>query len=147
VSIDRCKDPLGLTVVYEPEISPSLDIIFVHGLGGTSRATWALDRNPDYFWPEKWLPREPGIQMARILSFGYNASWATAGPAPITGIADFAKELLYSMKFAKGEDLEELELGQVIMRPSSICAQQQNHLTAAIETYHIYCAFYGRAGC
>ncbi|KGO65030.1 hypothetical protein PEX1_017620 [Penicillium expansum] len=112
VSTDRRNDPLGLTVVYEPETSPSLDIIFVHGLGGTSRATWARGRDPQYFWPEKWLPLEPGIQMARILSFGYNASWASTGSAPITGITDFAKDLLYSMKFAKGEKLEELELGK-----------------------------------
>ncbi|KAJ5834799.1 Cytochrome cd1-nitrite reductase-like C-terminal heme d1 [Penicillium robsamsonii] len=112
VSTNRRNDPLGLTVVYDPESSPSLDIIFVHGLGGTSRATWARDRDPEYFWPEKWLPLEPGIRKARILSFGYNASWASTGPAPITGITDFAKDLLYSMKFAKGERLEELELGQ-----------------------------------
>lgn len=51
--------------------------------------------------------------MARILSFGYNANWASTGAAPITGIADFAKDLLYCMKFAKGEGLEELELGKV----------------------------------
>ncbi|KAJ5657796.1 uncharacterized protein N7484_001445 [Penicillium longicatenatum] len=108
----RRNDPLGLTVVYEPETSPALDIIFVHGLGGTSRATWARGRDPQYFWPEKWLPLEPGIRMARILSFGYNASWAATGSAPITGIADFAKDLLYSMKFAKNDNLDELELGQ-----------------------------------
>ncbi|KAJ5185120.1 Cytochrome cd1-nitrite reductase-like C-terminal heme d1 [Penicillium cf. griseofulvum] len=111
VSSDRRNDPLGLTVLYEPESSPSLDIIFVHGLGGTSRATWARGRDPEYFWPEKWLPLEPGIRMARILSFGYNATWASTGSAPITGITDFAKDLLYSMKFAKGKKLEELELG------------------------------------
>ncbi|KAL5045519.1 hypothetical protein BDW71DRAFT_208334 [Aspergillus fruticulosus] len=117
VPTDRRKDPLGLTVIYEPETTPSLDIIFVHGLGGTSRATWAWDRDPQYFWPEKWLPLEPGIRMARILSFGYNASWASAGPAPITSIADFAKDLLFSMKFAKDDNLEELEMGQVMNNP------------------------------
>ncbi|OQE46137.1 hypothetical protein PENCOP_c001G06589 [Penicillium coprophilum] len=112
VSTNRRNDPLGLTVVYEPESSPSLDIIFVHGLGGTSRATWARGQDPEYFWPEKWLPLEPGIRMARILSFGYNANWASTGPTPITGITDFAKDLLFWMKFGKGEGLEELELGQ-----------------------------------
>lgn len=29
-SIDRRKDPVGLTIVYNPETLPSLDIIFVH---------------------------------------------------------------------------------------------------------------------
>ncbi|CAD6570233.1 MAG: hypothetical protein ASARMPREDX12_005007 [Alectoria sarmentosa] len=111
-SVGRHEDPLGLIVVHEPETSPPLDIIFVHGLGGTSRATWAKGRDPQYFWPKQWLPFEPGIRTARILSFGYNANFAATGPAPITGIADFAKDLLYSMKFAKDEHLEELELGQ-----------------------------------
>ncbi|KAL8833638.1 MAG: hypothetical protein Q9170_004159 [Blastenia crenularia] len=111
-SIDRRNDPLGLTIIHEPTIPPLCDLIFVHGLGGTSRATWAKGRDLNYFWPQKWLPSEPGIGDARILSFGYNANFAAAGPAPITGIADFARDLLYSMKYAKSENLEELELGQ-----------------------------------
>ncbi|KAL8838171.1 MAG: hypothetical protein Q9176_005254 [Flavoplaca citrina] len=111
-SADRRGDPLGLTIIHEPKSPPHCDLIFVHGLGGTSRATWAKGRDPDYCWPQEWLPVEPGIGRARILSFGYNANFAAAGPAPITGIADFARDLLYAMKYAKGEDLEELELGQ-----------------------------------
>ncbi|KAL8981659.1 MAG: hypothetical protein Q9205_003617 [Flavoplaca limonia] len=111
-SADRRGDPLGLTIIHEPKSPPHCDLIFVHGLGGTSRATWAKGRDPDYCWPQEWLPVEPGIGGARILSFGYNANFAAAGPAPITGIADFARDLLYAMKYAKGEDLEELELGQ-----------------------------------
>jgi pimeloyl-ACP methyl ester carboxylesterase len=110
-SSNRANDPLGLTVVHQPETSPSLDIIFVHGLGGTSRATWSKDRDPDYFWPERWLPTEPAIRHARILSFGYNANFAQTGSTPITGIVDFAKDLLYAMKFAKDGELNELELG------------------------------------
>ncbi|KAL9039908.1 MAG: hypothetical protein Q9180_002246 [Flavoplaca navasiana] len=109
---DRRDDPLGLTIVHEPKAPPHCDVIFVHGLGGTSRATWAKGRDPDYCWPQEWLPVEPGIGGARILSFGYNANFAAAGPAPITGIADFARDLLYAMKYAKSEDLEELELGK-----------------------------------
>lgn len=110
---ERRHDPLGLTVVHEPETAPSLDIVFVHGLGGTSRATWSKHRNSEYFWPNKWLPSEPGIKSARILSFGYNAQFKATGPAPISGIADFAKDLLYSMKFAKDDSLEELGIGEV----------------------------------
>jgi hypothetical protein len=146
VSRDQGSDPLGLTVVHEPETTPTLDIIFVHGLGGTSRATWARGRDPRYFWPEKWLPLEPGIRMARILSFGYNASWATPGPAPITGIADFAKDLLFSMKFAKSENLEELELGQVTSRiPPILFLKRCSHL-ASLETHYLHCAFHGGPG-
>ncbi|KAL8874937.1 MAG: hypothetical protein Q9198_006638 [Flavoplaca austrocitrina] len=112
-SADRRDDPLGLTVMHEPQAPPRCDVIFVHGLGGTSRATWAKGRDPNYCWPQEWLPVEPGMGVARILSFGYNANFAAAGPAPITSIADFARDLLYAMKYAMSEDLEDLELGQV----------------------------------
>jgi len=111
-SADRRSNPLGLTIVHEPKTIPPLDIIFVHGLGGTSRATWSKGHDPEYFWPGQWLPLEPEIQNARILSFGYDANFKASGAAPTTGIADFAKSLLHSMRFAKDQELEELELGQ-----------------------------------
>lgn len=106
-------NPLGLTLIYEPESPPPVDIIFVHGLGGTSRHTWSKGHSIDYFWPERYLPFEPETQFARLLSFGYDANFKASGPASVSGIADFAKSLLYSMKFAKGLALEELELGEV----------------------------------
>jgi hypothetical protein len=92
---------------------PLVDIILVHGLGGTSRATWSKNRDPAMFWPQEWLPMEPDIQLARIISFGYNAHFAAAGPAPISDISDFAKDLLYGMKFSKTEDAEDLDIGKV----------------------------------
>ena len=112
-SFSRSDNPLGLTVLYEPETSPSSDIVFVHGLGGTSLGTWAKEHKPEHLWPERWLPHEPDIHSARILTFGYNANFAAVGAAPITGIGDFAKELLYAMKFGKNAQVEELDIGQV----------------------------------
>jgi hypothetical protein len=112
---DICaRDPLGLTVVYEPEASPTLDIIFVYGLGGSSRASWAKGRDLEFFWPGKWLPDEPGLSSARILTFGYNADFAATGTAPIMSIVDFAKDLLYAMRFGESEGTRTLELGKVI---------------------------------
>ena len=113
-SQDRRLDPLGLNVVYDPEEEPLLDIILVHGLGGTSRATWSKDRDPEMFWPQQWLPLDPDIQFARILSFGYNAHFASTGPTPITDISDFAKDLLYEMKFAGSESAQTLDIGKVV---------------------------------
>lgn len=127
-SVNRAADPLGLTVIYEPEAEPSADVILVHGLGGSSRATWCYNRDPEFFWPEKWLPLEPGMQTARILSFGYNAQFAAPGPAPITGISDFAKDLLFGMKFAKNEGLEELGIGEVAIIHN--CIWSPGQLTA-----------------
>ncbi len=105
------KDPLGLTVIHEPDTPPLLDIIFVHGLGGTSRATWPEQGDLDYFWPQKWLPFEPGTRSASLLSFGYNFAYAATWSDPMTSIADVAKGLLYSIKCAKYEYLKELKRG------------------------------------
>ena len=111
-SQDKSSDPLGLTLIYEPKSSPSIDIIFVHGLGGTSRQTWFRNKNPDLFWPHKWLPIEPEIQTARILSFGYNANFSTTGPPSLASISDFAKDLLYGMNFGKDDAMKELGIGK-----------------------------------
>ena len=114
-SRERHADPLGLSVLYQPKTTtPSLDIIFIHGLGGTSRQTWCKNRDRDLFWPERWLPFEPDISTARILTFGYNAHFmSSAGASPILNISDFAKDLLYDMRFGKDGNMENLEIGQV----------------------------------
>lgn len=105
------SDPIGLHLLHEPETVAPLDIVFIHGIGGTSKATWSQDGDPEKFWPQTWLPKEAGIKSARILSFGYNATWATTGPTPITSIADFASDLLQCIQ--QDERVEELALGQV----------------------------------
>jgi hypothetical protein len=112
-SRDRRSDPLGLTLLYEPEGSPAADIIFVHGLGGTSRQSWSYNRDAELFWPQEWLPNEPDICAARILTFGYNAHFLSTGPDSIAGIGDFAKSLLFSLKFGKDDNSEDLGIGKV----------------------------------
>ena len=49
----------------------------------------------------------------RILSFGYNASFLPGRPKSIYRIADFAKELLYEMKFSKDRDGNDIMIGRV----------------------------------
>ncbi|GFP60247.1 vegetative incompatibility protein HET-E-1 [Trichoderma asperellum] len=110
------KDPLGLKVLYRPPKERKVDIIFVHGLGGSSRMTWTKDHNLDNFWPLKFLPHEPEIGDARIMTFGYNAKFkpGSSGSSTIS-VLDFAKELLYDLKYATDEsspELEDLRLGQ-----------------------------------
>ncbi|KFY14348.1 hypothetical protein V492_02683 [Pseudogymnoascus sp. VKM F-4246] len=109
---DRRSDPLGLNVLYEPDIAATVDIIFVHGLGGTSQQTWSKNRDPKLFWPKEWLPLEPDISTARVLSFGYNAHFAAAG-RNVFNISDFAKELLFGMKFGMDKQSKALGVGQV----------------------------------
>jgi WD40 repeat protein len=100
-------------VVHEPSLSAALDIIFVHGLGGDSQKTWSKNHNADLFWPGLWLPLEPDIGKAGILSFGYNASFRAGAPRTASNIADFSKQLLFEMAFAKNKDGEDLAIGRV----------------------------------
>ena len=113
LSRERQSDPLGLTVVHEPLSDLSTDIIFVHGLGGTSIKTWSRNRDPKLFWPGEWLPHEIGFESVRVLSFGYNAHFAASGQQNMLNITDFAKDLLFGMKFGIGERGEELQVGAV----------------------------------
>src|SRR5436190_22217582 len=109
----RLTDRLGLDVIYQPTSTAPLDIIFVHGLGGANRKTWSKFENPNLFWPQQWLPLEPEICTARVLSFGYNANFRAGSPKSISNIADFAKDLLFWMKFGKDDNTEDLEIGRV----------------------------------
>ncbi|KAL9009873.1 MAG: hypothetical protein Q9173_005138 [Seirophora scorigena] len=112
-SIERHSDPLGLNVIYAPEEGiPAVDIILVHGLGGTSQKTWSKNKDAQYFWPQKWLPSEPGFERARVLSFGYNAHFASSGRENILNIADFAKDLLFGMKYSLDQASRELAVGE-----------------------------------
>lgn len=106
------NDPLGLNVIHEPDTPRTIDIIFVHGLGGTSKQTWSKNKDPSLFWPKEWLPFEPDISSARILSFGYNAHFAAPGKN-ILNISDFARELLFGMKFGTDEHSKPLNIGGV----------------------------------
>ncbi|KAI0436723.1 hypothetical protein F4803DRAFT_207941 [Xylaria telfairii] len=100
---------LGLHIIHQPDYTV-LDIIFVHGLGGHSKNTWSKDHDPSFFWPELWLPFEPDIASARIFTFGYNAAWRGATKS-VSSITDFAKELLFEMRFGKDRSGQDLKLG------------------------------------
>lgn len=53
------------------------------------------------------------MSTARILSFGYNARFLASGPKDISGITDFAKSLLFEMKYSKDEAAGDLGIGNV----------------------------------
>ena len=92
-------DPLGLHLVHDPEHADG-DIVFVHGLGGSSFRTWSWDRDVDNFWP-KWLSRDVQLCRFRIFTFGYNANFK--GPHTGLSIMDFAKDLLLRMLSYSGK--------------------------------------------
>lgn len=92
---------------------PVADLIFVHGLGGSSRLSWCKDHDVDRFWPLSWLPNDPVIRRARIFTFGYNADFRSSSQSPTLGIADFATALLFDMRYGRDQDGKNFELGQV----------------------------------
>ena len=104
---------MGLQVLHNPENGRRADIVFVHGLGGTSRLTWSKNKDLDLFWPLKFLPFEPDICQGRILTFGYNGSFLNSSAKNSATVLDFAKDLLYDLKYAQDEDKETLGIGGV----------------------------------
>ena len=87
-------DPLGLTLIHGASDS-TVDIIFVHGLGGSSLRTWSWERDVNLFWPE-WIRHEEGLSECRVFSYGYNSNfWDSGGPF---SILDFSKGLLVGMR-------------------------------------------------
>jgi hypothetical protein len=91
----RLEDKYGLQPVYEPQAKSQVDIIFVHGLGGSAKGAWTHEVGG--FWP-LWLQHKPELQNARILVFGYDADWKKAWkPGSILGVAEIATQLLQQL--------------------------------------------------
>lgn len=82
----------GLQLLHSPP-EPLIDFIFVHGLRGGSIKTWTKSGNPQTYWPQAWLPRDPDLQNARIHSFGYNSDWGDPRETNLD-IHDFGRSLL-----------------------------------------------------
>ncbi|KAI8628879.1 hypothetical protein F5Y19DRAFT_99967 [Xylariaceae sp. FL1651] len=108
----RADDPHGLTLIHVPEGEPSADIIFIHGLGGSSRLTWSKNHDLDLFWPLKWLPNDHDVGQARIFTFGYNADFHASSQSSNLGITDFAKNLLFDMLYGRDQSGFSISLGQ-----------------------------------
>ena len=68
----------------------------MHGLRGGSVKTWRKQDDAQFFWPQRWLPFDPGLRDVRIHSFGYNSDW-TDRKDSILNIHDFGRSLLGEM--------------------------------------------------
>lgn len=111
VNTASTSNPLGLTLMYTSQ-DPILDLIFVHGLGGTSKGTWSWKNDPTHFWPT-WLNDDVELSRSRIFTFGYNAAFS--GQYSISNMLDFAKDLLFRMKTYTGEyQRDTLPIGKVV---------------------------------
>jgi hypothetical protein len=141
------EDPLGLKVIHRPPGDRRVDIVFVHGLGGSSRMTWSKNRNLDFFWPLKFLPFEQDINEARISTFGYNANFRPGSGKNKMSVLDFAKELLYDLKYATDDsapEIEDLSMGEASI---TILVFIRGLANKKIAPDYIYCPFYGGSHC
>jgi hypothetical protein len=89
--LEDLRGPLGLTTVHKPLGNVIADLVFVHGLAGGSRKTWTKNEDPALYWPQEWLPQDPGFRDVCIHMFGYDSNWDKAS---VLNIQDFAKSLL-----------------------------------------------------
>ncbi|KAH8807649.1 NACHT and WD domain protein [Xylogone sp. PMI_703] len=140
-------DPLGLTLVHDGK-DPIADLIFVHGLGGTSMRTWSYDRDVKNFWLP-WLAKEAGFSNTRIFTFGYNANFMKG--ATNLSILDFAKDLLLRAQMYQNEDEENNlpigthpiifvahSMGGLVVKKAYILGKSDDHFTNMIsQTYGI----------
>jgi hypothetical protein len=92
------EDPFGLELLHEPAIRPAnpVQIIFVHGLGGSKRGTWTHAKTRG-FWPA-WLKEHPGLDKVRVATFGYNSAVNPLAPNTNLSIPIIARQLLENMK-------------------------------------------------
>ncbi|KAK3941413.1 hypothetical protein QBC46DRAFT_258764 [Diplogelasinospora grovesii] len=90
------RGPIGLRLLHA-SAEPLIDLIFVHGLRGGSIKTWRKGNDPRSFWPQFWLPAEPGFENVNIHSFGYDSDWASSDPS-VLNLHDFGRSLLAEMR-------------------------------------------------
>ncbi|KAL9597144.1 MAG: hypothetical protein Q9179_004364 [Wetmoreana sp. 5 TL-2023] len=125
-----------------------MDIVFIHGLGGDSRKTWSKDHNPELFWPGLWLPLETELKRARIFTFGYNANFRPGKAKSMASITDFAKELLFELRFAKTHEREMFGIGEtplifvthsmggLLAKKACLLGQNDEHYKALVRSIY-----------
>ncbi|KAI1196135.1 Alpha/Beta hydrolase protein [Nemania serpens] len=142
-SKDAEDDPLGLSLVYSAPNSDA-DLIFVHGLGGSSYRTWSWERKVDNFWPA-WIRHEQGLSHFRVFSFGYNANF-TDSNNPLS-ILDFSKGLLVRMRtYSQGDESSSIGLkpiifighsmGGLVIKKALIIGKNDDHYSLMLSKVH-----------
>lgn len=142
--MNQRKD-LELQVRRGPTEPRTADIIFIHGLGGSSRMTWCKSRRLDTFWPREWLPKDEDLHHARIFTFGYNSQFRSSSQSSARGISDFSKNLLYDMIFARDLQGGYLHMGEVgSINWLSYVSCYHAHENFGAGSYNLCRSFHGR---
>jgi hypothetical protein len=99
-------DHFGLHTLWPPTTRngcdashTNVDIVAVHGLGGSLYHTWT-EKDSGRLWLRDFLPND--IKDAHIMTFGYNSGLAFTGST--SRIEDFALELLNNLKLRRRRD-------------------------------------------
>lgn len=95
-SDEESRGWIGLQLLHA-SAQPLVDMIFVHGLRGGSIKTWRKGSEHHNFWPQFWLPLEPGFENVNIYTFGYDSDWADFEPC-ILDVHAFGQNLLEQMR-------------------------------------------------
>ncbi|KAF3764686.1 ankyrin [Cryphonectria parasitica EP155] len=87
---------------YRPD-SCSVDIVAIHGLGGSAFDTWTDHKSEHHhLWLRDSLPSY--IPEARVMTYGYDSSYVFSNS--LMGINDFAKDLLTRLCIERRDALE-----------------------------------------
>jgi hypothetical protein len=88
---------LGISTLSHP-LNPNakaINLVFVHGLGGSPQVTWSHANGSWLSWLPNWLREEEGLDNVRIATFGYDADYRNVLAAKNgLGITEFAQQLL-----------------------------------------------------
>ncbi|KAK2873829.1 hypothetical protein FQN49_002033 [Arthroderma sp. PD_2] len=139
----------GLTELYQTA-NPAVDIVFVHGLNGTSYYTWAT-KKPEVFWPSDLLPQALHGLQVRILTYGYDANvTAFAGGTSKDKLHNHAEHLV-SKLFALRNSTNSSErpiifichsLGGLVVKKALCCYTRISH-QHTLHLRSIYISTYG----
>lgn len=68
--------PTQLTAIGQQPVSPRADVIFVHGMGGDGRGTWACDEGgTTFFWPEALSKEMPDVAVWTVTYDASRTKW------------------------------------------------------------------------
>jgi len=87
----------GLKVLVSPSATsrldpPIIDVVLIHGLGGSPRKTWR--HSGGSFWP-LWIPEHPGMENTRVTLYGYDSNVSRRGTLHIGDFGDrFLEDLI-----------------------------------------------------
>ncbi|RYP06345.1 hypothetical protein DL765_009531 [Monosporascus sp. GIB2] len=138
----RASDPLGLSLLYSPNGDALADIVFVHGLGGSSRLSWCMQHDLDMYWPLRWLPNDPATRQTRIFTFGYNADFRSSSQSANLGISDFSKALLFDMLYGRDQYGKAFDFGQMVLDEDSAKLGYPGEISRPLNAdHHGVCKF------